>query len=122
MLQKVNLASKLGVIKETYSPKIVAELNGQYVKLVKLEGEYIWHHHEKEDEMFLVLSGQMILHLRDGDVEVNEGEFIVVPHGVEHKPNAPSPAEVLVFEPATTRNTGEVDHSYTIEPEDLEKI
>jgi mannose-6-phosphate isomerase-like protein (cupin superfamily) len=122
MLQKINLAGKLGVIKETYSPKIVAELNGHYVKLVKLEGEYIWHHHEKEDELFLVLSGRMILHLRDGDVEVNEGEFIVVPRGVEHKPDAPELTEVLLFEPAATRNTGEVDHPYTIEPEDLEKI
>lgn len=122
MNSKVNLADKFHSFDDTWVPKIVGELNGQYVKVVKLEGEYVWHHHEREDEMFLVLKGQMRIELRDATIELNAGEFFIVPHGVEHKPVAPQTVEVLLFEPATTRNTGNVDHDYTIEAGDLERL
>ncbi len=122
MSDKVNLADKLGSFEEIWVPKIVGELNGQYVKLVKCQGEYVWHHHDDEDEMFLVVRGHLAIHLRDRVVELDEGEFFIVPRGVEHKPVAAHPAEVLLFEPATTRNTGNVDHDYTIEAEDLRQI
>ncbi len=122
MLDTVNLAEKLGSFKELWVPKIVGELNGQYVKVVKFQGEYVWHRHEHEDELFLVLRGRIRVHLRDGVVELGEGEFCVVPRGVEHKPEADKTAEVLLFEPATTRNTGNVEHPYTIEAGELERI
>ncbi len=122
MLDTVNLAEKLGSFKELWVPKIVGELNGQYVKVVKFQGEYVWHRHEHEDELFLVLRGRIRVHLRDGVVELREGEFCVVPRGVEHKPEADKTAEVLLFEPATTRNTGNVEHPYTIEAGELERI
>ena len=122
MLDTVNLAEKLGSFKELWVPKIVGELNGQYVKVVKFQGEYVWHRHEHEDELFLVLRGRIRVHLRDGVVELGEGEFCVVPRGVEHKPEADKTAEVLLFEPATTRNTGNVEHPYTIEACELERI
>jgi len=122
MLTKVNLAEKLRSFNETWVPKIVGELNGQYVKVVKFVGEYVWHSHEHEDELFLVLRGQMRIAFRDKTVELNEGEFMVVPRGVEHKPEASELVEVLLFEPASTRNTGNVDHGYTIEAEDLERL
>jgi mannose-6-phosphate isomerase-like protein (cupin superfamily) len=122
MLDKVNLRDKLDSFEETWVPKIVGELNGQYVKLVKFDGEYVWHSHAEEDEMFLVLSGQVRIEFRDRHVILNEGEFVIVPHGVEHRPVAPQRAEVLLFEPASTRNTGKVDHGYTIEADDLERI
>ncbi len=103
-------------------PKVVGELNGQYIKVVKFKGAYVWHKHDLEDEMFMVLNGRIRVHLRDGVVELNQGEFCVVTRGVEHKPVADETAEVLLFEPATTRNTGNVDHDYTIEAEDLQRI
>ncbi len=121
-MEKVNLREKLASFDETWSPKVVGELNGQMVKLVKFQGEYVWHHHAAEDELFLVLKGRITLHFRDRSVDLAEGEFLIVPRGVEHKPEAPSLAEVLLFEPAATRNTGNVDHPYTIEPEALERI
>ncbi|UCE61424.1 MAG: cupin domain-containing protein [Phycisphaerales bacterium] len=122
MNEKVNLAAKLACFDETWSPKVVGELNGQYVKVVKFVGEYVWHQHETEDELFLVLKGAMQLHLRDRVVDLREGEFFIVEHGVEHKPVAKTMCHALLFEPATTRNTGEVEHEYTIEAEDLEHI
>jgi len=122
MVEKVNLTEKFASFDDMYSPKIVGELNGQYVKLVKFAGEYVWHAHEHEDEMFLVIYGDMRIEFRDGQVELSPGEFCVVPRGVEHKPVAPHIAEIVLFEPKTTRNTGEVDHEYTIEPDDLERI
>ena len=121
-MDKVNLAHKLASFAEPWVPKIVGELNGQYVKVAKFEGEYVWHHHEHEDEMFLVIEGHIAIHLRDRIVDLEPGEFLVVPRGVEHKPVADGVAHVLLFEPATTRNTGNVDHDYTIEPGDLKKI
>ena len=122
MLTKINLAQKFGLFDEHWSPKIIGELNGQYVKVVKFQGEYVWHHHAEEDELFLVVAGQMDIHLRDGVVSLGPGEFCIVPRGLEHKPSATGVAEVLLFEPATTRNTGNVKHDLTIEPDDLERI
>jgi mannose-6-phosphate isomerase-like protein (cupin superfamily) len=122
MLSKVNLEHKLGSFEATWVPKIVAELNGQYVKVVKFEGEYLWHHHAEEDELFLVLAGQVEIHLRDGVVRLGPGELVVVPRGVEHKPVAPRLAHVALFEPKSVRNTGNVDHGYTIEADQLERI
>lgn len=122
MHEKVNLSEKLASFDELWVPKVVAELNGQYVKVVKFQGEYVWHQHDNEDEMFLVLKGQMELHYEDEVVVLNEGEFAVVPRRVQHKPVADEICEALLFEPATTRNTGEKDHQYTIEPENLDRI
>jgi mannose-6-phosphate isomerase-like protein (cupin superfamily) len=122
MIQSVNLSEKLASFTESWVPKVVGELNGQYVKVVKFTGQYVWHKHDNEDELFMVLRGRIRVHLRDGVVELNEGEFCVIPRGVEHKPEADATAEVLLFEPATTRNTGGVDHEYTIEAEDLQRI
>ena len=122
MNEKVSLADKLAAFDETWVPKIVGELNGQYVKVVKFEGEYVWHRHDLEDELFLVLRGTMRIEMRDRNIELNEGEFFIVPRGVEHKPVAEELVHALLFEPATTRNTGNVDHQYTIEASDLERL
>ena len=122
MLDKVILAQKLGSFNELWVPKVVGELNGQFVKVVKFQGGYVWHRHDHEDELFLVLRGRIRVHLRDGVVELGEGEFCIVPRGVEHKPEADETAEVLLFEPASTRNTGNVEHQYTIEAGELERI
>ena len=106
-------------------PTIVGELNGQYVKVARFEGEYVWHHHAEEDELFLVVRGRIRICFRPedgGDVELEAGELCVVPRGVEHKPVADEPADVLLFEPASTRNTGNVDHPYTIEASDLPRM
>lgn len=121
-MQSINLAQKLSTFTDTWSPKIVGELNGQYVKLVKFQGEYVWHHHASEDEMFLVIDGHIDIHFRDRVVSLDAGEFCIVPRGVEHKPVAQRLASVLLFEPASTRNTGNVDHAYTIEAADLQRI
>ncbi len=112
-MNKVNLAEKFSTFKEHWSPKIAGELNGQHVKLVKFQGPFTWHHHEQEDEMFLVVKGSFIMEFRDKNVTLNEGEFIIVPRGVEHRPNAPQEVEVLLFEPAGTLNTGNVDNEFT---------
>lgn len=122
MPDAVNLAAKFAAMKEAWVPTIVGELNGQFVKVVRFEGEYVWHHHDHEDEMFLVIDGTMRLCFRDGDVMVGPGEFCVVPRGVEHKPVAEPVCQVVLFEPATTRNTGNVDHGYTIEADDLPRL
>jgi mannose-6-phosphate isomerase-like protein (cupin superfamily) len=122
MLTKVNVAEKLASFSEHWSPKVIGELNGQFVKVVKFEGEYVWHFHANEDELFLVIEGEMEIHLRDGIVTLNPGEYCIVPRGIEHKPAAKKLCKVLLFEPASTRNTGNVDHQYTIEPDNLEKI
>ena len=112
-MQKVNLAEKLASFSDYYSPKIIGELNGQHVKLVKLKGPFTWHHHDHEDELFLVIKGSFIMELRDKNITINEGEFLVVPRGVEHRPNAPEEVEILLFEPATTLNTGNVENEFT---------
>ncbi|MBI4719428.1 MAG: cupin domain-containing protein [Planctomycetes bacterium] len=115
MLTKVNLAEKLAQFGEHWSPKIVGELNDAYVKLVKFRGEFVWHHHADEDELFLVVRGSFVMHLRDGEVRVSEGEFVVVPRGVEHKPVAEEEACVLLLEPKSLLNTGNVRSERTID-------
>jgi mannose-6-phosphate isomerase-like protein (cupin superfamily) len=113
-VQKVNLAEKLALIGEHWRPKVVGELNGQEVKLVKFRGIFVWHRHEAEDELFLGVRGRFRIELRDRAVEVGPGEFVIVPRGVEHRTAADEEVEVLVFEPAGTRNTGDVeDPSFT---------
>ncbi len=119
---KVNQAEKLATFDERWAPKIVGRLNGQHVKLVKFQGEYLRHHHDDQDELFLALKGSFDVHLRDEVVTLNEGEFFIVPRGVEHKPVAQREAHALLFEPATTHSTGNVDHAYAIEPDALERI
>jgi mannose-6-phosphate isomerase-like protein (cupin superfamily) len=111
----VNLAEKLAGFSEHWSPRIVGELNGQQVKLAKLHGEFVWHHHEHEDELFLVLKGTLLMRLRDREVTVREGEFLIVPRGVEHLPVAEEEVHVLLFEPATTLNTGNLRNGRTID-------
>lgn len=122
MPESISLRDKLNSFDETWVPKVVGELNGQYVKVVKFKGEYVWHHHADEDEMFLVIDGHIDIHFRDHTVGLDAGEFCIVPRGVEHKPVADKLASVLLFEPASTRNTGNVDHGYTIEARDLDRI
>ena len=107
-MEKINLLQKFDLINEYWSPKIVGELNGQQMKLVKLKGEFIWHHHEQEDEAFFVVKGSFRMEFRDKTVELNEGEMIVVPRGAEHRPVADEEVWVMLFEPATTLNTGNV--------------
>jgi mannose-6-phosphate isomerase-like protein (cupin superfamily) len=110
----VNLNEKLSRVKEYWSPKIVGEVNDSYVKLVKFKNEFVWHHHENEDEMFLVLQGRMRMKFRDRDVIVSSGEFIIVPKGVEHMPVAEEEVHVMLFEPKTTLNTGNVRNERTL--------
>jgi len=115
-MDKVNLAEKFAQFREPWSPRIAAELNGQQVKLVKLQGEFVWHHHENEDELFLVVRGNFRMEYRDRIVELREGELIVVPRGVEHRPVADEEAWVLLFEPASTVNTGSAGGERTVAP------
>lgn len=122
MICKVNLAQKLATFDEMWVPKVVGELNGQFVKVVKFQGEYVWHQHAEEDEMFLVVRGDMAIHFRDQVINLSAGEFCIVPAGVEHKPVADDMCEVILFEPASTRNTGNVTEDRTIEPDKLERI
>lgn len=116
-MEKVNLADKLGLFAECWSPKIVGEINDSYVKLVKLKGEFVWHLHEKEDELFLVVKGKLLIKLRDRDIKLREGEFFIVPRGVEHMPVADEEVHVLLLEPKTTLNTGNVTNERTVEAE-----
>ena len=113
-MEKVNVRDKLALFEEHWSPKVVGELNGQHVKLVKLLGEFVWHHHEEEDELFLVVEGRFRMEFRDRSVWIEEGELIVVPRGVEHRPVAEEEAHVLLFEPASTLNTGNVRDELTV--------
>ena len=115
----ISLADKLADLAEPWVPTIVGALNGQFVKVVRFEGEYVWHSHANEDEMFLVVEGQIRIYFRDGEIELGPGELCIVERGVEHKPVADRQAQVVLFEPASTRNTGDVDHEYTIEAADL---
>lgn len=112
---KVNITEKLSLFEEQWSPKIVGELNGQHVKLVKLLGEFVWHHHDDEDEMFLVVKGRFRMEFRGRSEWIGEGDFIVVPRGVEHRPVAEEEAHVMLFEPASTVNTGNVSGELTAE-------
>jgi len=112
-MEKVNLAQKLSLFQDHWSPKIVGELNESHVKLVKVQGEFVWHHHEAEDELFLVVKGRLTIKLRDRDIELGEGEFVIIPKGVEHKPVAEEEVHLLLLEPKTTRNTGNVENERT---------
>jgi len=114
-MEKVNLAEKLGLFHEHWTPRVVAELNGQHVKLAKLLGPFVWHLHEKEDELFLILRGTLRMEFRDRVVVLQEGEFLVVPRGVEHRPVAEAEVAVLLFEPAATLNTGNVREERTVD-------
>lgn len=109
------MGEKLALIHDHWNPRVVAELNGQQVKLVKLLGTFVWHHHEAEDELFLVVSGRLRMDFRDCEVWLEPGEMIVVPRGVEHRPHAGEEVEVLLFEPASTLNTGNVRNERTVE-------
>ncbi len=124
-MNKINLSQKLSLINDHWNPRIIAKLNGQYLKLVKFKGPFTWHHHEAEDEMFLVVKGRFRMEFREdasdtsepvepSGVWLEEGEFIVVPRGVEHRPVADEEAEVLLFEPASTLNTGNVQDEFTV--------
>lgn len=113
-MEKVNLTEKFDLINEHWRPKVVGELNGQEVKLVKFQGEFPWHHHENEDEMFLAVKGSFRIEFRDKTIELGEGEFVIVPRGVEHRPIADEEVEVILFEPAQLLNTGNVaDEKFT---------
>jgi mannose-6-phosphate isomerase-like protein (cupin superfamily) len=123
-MTKVNLAEKLATFSDHFSPKIVAELNGQQVKLVKFQGDFVWHHHDVEDELFLVVKGSFRMGYREDGVEremtVGEGEFVMMPRGMEHRPSAAQEVHILLFEPASTLNTGNVRGELTVE--ELERI
>jgi len=116
-MQKINLAEKFGQIQDQWNPRIAGELNGQFIKLVKFAGPFTWHHHENEDEMFLVTNGRFRMDYREQGEEraewIEQGEFIIVPRGVEHRPFAETECEVMLFEPATTLNTGNVEDEFT---------
>ena len=113
-MEKVNLREKFSQFSEHWSPRIAGELNGQMVKLSKFQGPFIWHHHENEDELFLVVKGRFRMELRDRTIELEEGEFLIVPRGVEHRPVADEEVHVLLFEPASTLNTGNVENERTV--------
>jgi mannose-6-phosphate isomerase-like protein (cupin superfamily) len=119
-MEKINLAEKLSLFKEYWKPKIVGELNGQMIKLVKFKGPFVWHHHDHEDELFYVVKGSFDMEFEDRIETINEGEFIIVPRGVEHRPNAKEECDVMLFEPASTLNTGNVENEKTLHQ--LEKI
>jgi mannose-6-phosphate isomerase-like protein (cupin superfamily) len=114
-MEKVNLREKFALFGEYWSPKLVGELNGQSVKIAKLKGEFIWHHHEAEEELFMVIKGRLTIKLPEEDVVLEEGEFFIVPRGVEHKPVAEEEAHILMFEPKSTLNTGNVRSERTVE-------
>jgi mannose-6-phosphate isomerase-like protein (cupin superfamily) len=114
-MQPVNLLSKFETFSEHWSPKIVGELNGQHVKIAKLLGEFVWHAHEHEDELFMVIKGSLLIRMRDGDVTIKEGEFYIVPRGVEHSPYAAEEVWLMLFEPASTLNTGDIRNERTVE-------
>ena len=120
MIEKVNLSQKFALFAEHWSPKIAGEVNDSYVKLVKFRGEFVWRKHDEEDELFLVVKGAITIRLRDGEVRLGEGEFAVVPRGVEHMPVADEEAHVLLFEPKTVLNTGDADDARTLR--ELERI
>ena len=113
-MKTVNLADKFGLIQEYWKPKIVAELNDSYVKLAKIKGEFVWHHHKNEDEMFLVIQGNLVIRIKDGeDIQLTAGELAIIPKGVEHMPVTAQEVQILLLEPKTTRNTGNLQNERT---------
>ena len=121
-MQKINLRESFARFDDCWTPHVVGELNGQYVKLTKLDGEFVWHSHEHEDELFLVVEGELEIHLRDQLVTLSPGEFFIVPRGVEHKPVANGLTQVLLFEPKETVNTGDAQDERKIDPEALKRL
>ena len=119
-MEKVNLADKFSLFKDYWSPKIVGEVNDSYVKLAKFKGDFVWHKHDQEDELFLVVEGELLVKLRDKDIHLNEGEFVIIPKGVEHLPVAEKEAYVLLIEPKTTLNTGDAES--VLKKEVLDKL
>ncbi|MCB0557580.1 MAG: cupin domain-containing protein [Lewinellaceae bacterium] len=119
-MDKINIREKLSLFSDHWNPRIAGELNGQHVKLVKFQGEFVWHKHDEEDELFYVLNGEFDMEFRDKTVRLQEGEFIIVPRGVEHRPVAEKEVAVMLFEPASTLNTGDAGGEMT--KEELEKI
>lgn len=119
-LEKINIPSKLSLFSDYWNPRIVGELNGQHVKLVKLKGEFVWHHHDNEDELFYVIEGVLKMEFRDKTVEIHPNEFIIVPKGVEHRPVADNEVSIMLFEPNTTLNTGNTRGDLT--RDELEKL
>jgi len=119
-MNKVDLKEKFSLFSEHWQPKVVGELNGQYVKLVKLKGEFIWHQHENEDELFMVIKGKLKIKLNDREIDLDEGQFFIIPRGVEHLPVAEEEVHVMLFEPQSVLNTGDQKNQRTIET--LEKI
>jgi mannose-6-phosphate isomerase-like protein (cupin superfamily) len=115
MIETINLAQKFDLLQKTWSPRIAGEINDAYVKLAKLKGEFVWHRHELEDELFLVIRGRLMIRLREGDLWVNEGEFVIIPRGTEHCPVADDEVQVLLLEPKTTVNTGDLRNERTVE-------
>ena len=114
-MEIINIAQKFNLFNEYWSPRIVGELNDSHVKLAKLQGEFVWHQHENEDELFLVVKGKLLIKLRDRDVWLNEGEFVIIPKGVEHCPVAEQEVHVLLLEPKSTLNTGDLQNERTVE-------
>jgi mannose-6-phosphate isomerase-like protein (cupin superfamily) len=114
VIQKVNLSEKFGLFRDHWSPRIAGEVNDSHVKLVKLQGEFVWHHHENEDELFLVVQGRLTIKLRDGAIELGPGEFVIIPKGVEHMPVAAEEVHVLLLEPKSTLNTGNLRNDRTV--------
>ena len=112
-MNKVNIEQKLSLFSDHWSPKIVGELNGQHVKLVKLKGEFVWHKHDNEDELFFVIKGVLKMEYRDRTVVVNENEFLIVPKGVEHRPVGDEEVSIMLFEPSSTLNTGDTENEFT---------
>ena len=117
MLTTINLTQKFGLFTAHWQPKIIAELNDSHVKLGKLQGEFVWHAHENEDELFLVVKGRLVIRLRDRDLHLDEGELVVIPHGVEHCPVAAEEVWLMMIEPKSTLNTGDAGGERTVEPE-----
>ena len=115
VMQKINIPHKFSLFTEYWRPKIVGEINDSRVKLVKLKGEFLWHSHEKEDELFLVVKGKLLIKLRDKDIRLEEGEFLIVPKGVEHMPVAEEEVHALLLEPKTTINTGHIRNDRTVD-------
>ena len=113
-MHKISLSEKLARFSDYWSPKIVGEINDSHVKLVKLKGEFVWHHHQNEDELFLVIKGRLLIKLRDGDVSLEEGEMVIIPRGVEHMPVAEEEVHVLLLEPKSTVNTGSAGGERTV--------
>src|SRR5882672_1323121 len=113
-MNKINLKEKLSQMSDYWNPRIAGELNGQHVKLVKFKGPFTWHHHDHEDELFMVVKGSFDMEFESKTVTINQGEFIIVPRGIEHRPNAKEECEVMLFEPGTTLNTGNVENEKTL--------